>query len=42
MKPHLLMGLLLSMFCVTATAAAPDERIAENGPDRLVKQFQRV
>lgn len=41
MKPHLLMGLLLSMFCVTATAA-PDERIAENGPDRLVKQFQRV
>ncbi len=45
MKPHLLLSLFLSIFAANAYAASASERelrIVENGPDRLVQQYQRV
>lgn len=44
MKPHLLFSLLLSVFSASAmaTPTSQHDRLAENGPDRLVQQFQRV
>jgi hypothetical protein len=45
MKPHLLLSLFVSIFAAHAYAAPATEReqrLAENGPDRLVQQFQRV
>ncbi|MCD5994382.1 hypothetical protein KDX38_11850 [Pseudomonas sp. CDFA 602] len=45
MKPHLLLSLLLSVFATAShasTSTERDYRLAENGPDRLVQQYQRV
>ncbi|CAM3221643.1 hypothetical protein [Pseudomonas floridensis] len=45
MKPHLLLSLFLSLFAATVYAAPMqdrEQRLAENGPDRLVQQYQRV
>ncbi|MBP0939463.1 hypothetical protein V2K62_09265 [Pseudomonas alliivorans] len=45
MKPHLLLSLFLSIFAANAYATSAQEReqrLVENGPDRLVQQYQRV
>ncbi|MCD5984266.1 MULTISPECIES: hypothetical protein [Pseudomonas] len=45
MKPHLLLSLFLSIFAANAYATPVQEReqrLVENGPDRLVQQYQRV
>ncbi|MEE3927343.1 hypothetical protein [Pseudomonas viridiflava] len=45
MKPHLSLSLFLSIFAANAFAAPEqdrEQRLAENGPDRLVQQYQRV